>query len=193
MSKGDSPVQLEICCPICRHTFHHAGDAHACTVECPAPECRAAFQYLGHCHLFLDIYAQAAELAEKGYRAAALVLAFTCYELYLEWFLVRKLQHDGWPARAIARLMKRQWQVSQRSGPVFCQVFGVGLADAVARGGGDPLHVRTVSRMRTHRNRVVHRGAGVTPLECSAALTAIYEVYSGLVGYAAGAGLLTAP
>lgn len=49
-------MELEVCCPICKTVQTHVLAGHPCQLRCQVPECRALFEYVGHCHLFLDIF-----------------------------------------------------------------------------------------------------------------------------------------
>lgn len=187
-------MELAIGCPSCGKANPHEVSAHPCTLRCPEPDCRAVFEYAGHCHLFLDIYAQAVRLREDGYPTPSFILSFVCLELYLEWFLVRKMLHDGWGRREIRAALRRHQGITVRAGSLFRRVYGRSLADVLAEEGrAGPRLSASLHRFREARNRAVHEGYQVSDAECREALELTRSIYEVLVRTAAREGVLSRP
>lgn len=185
-------MELEVCCPICKTVQRQRVDGRGCELRCQVPECRALFEYVGHCHLFLDIYRQAERLHQDGYHTPAYILAFVSLELYLEWFMARKMLHDGREHREVRRFLRQHQHVSARMGGPFQRVFGHSLDEVLARWGGLRRGAaERVQAFRETRNQVVHEGYQVSAEECREALDLTRTLYDALTRMAAREGWLS--
>lgn len=184
-------MELEVCCPICKTVQTHQLDGHPCELRCQVPECRALFEYVGHCHLFLDIHQQAERLYRDDYYTPAYILAFVSLELYFEWFIARKLLHDGYEHREVRRWLRQHQHISARLGGAFHRVFGHSLDDMLTHWGGVERGARAVQAFRETRNLVIHEGYQVSAEECREALDLSQAVYGGLTRMAAREGWLS--
>lgn len=185
-------MELEVCCPICRTVQTQSVDGRGCELRCQVPECRALFEYVGHCHLFLDIYRQADRLYQDRWYTPAYILAFVSLEIYLEWFMARKLLHDGREHREVRRFLRLHPHVSARMGGLFQRVFGHSLDDVLSRWGGMRRGAASqVQAFRETRNQVVHEGYQVSAEECREALDLARALYEALTRMAAREGWLS--
>ncbi len=187
-------MELEIGCPICKKVNTYGVSGHPCALQCQEPDCRAVFEYAGHCHLFLDIYEQAVRLWKDGYHTASFIISFVSLELYVEWFLAHKMLRDGWNRREIRSMLRRNHSIAVRMGSLFRRVYGRSLDDLLARASGMGGSVgKLLHRFRETRNRAIHEGYQVSEAECREALDLTRSIYETLVRAAAREGVLSRP
>lgn len=187
-------MELEIGCPICKNVNPYEVSGHPCALQCQEPDCRAVFEYAGHCHLFLDIYEQAVRLWKDGYHTASFIISFVSLELYVEWFLAHKMLRDGLNRREIRGTLRHNHSIAVRMGSLFRRVYGRSLDDILAgtRDGGGRI-AKSLHRFREMRNRAIHEGYQVSEAECREALELTRSIYETLVRTAAREGVLSKP